>query len=742
MGIINNIHKNILSTAQNNLLYIVSSYFSQDKYQNSKLNQFIMCQPDIEKKEKIIENYPILQYIYNEKHIKYTKYEYRQIKVLQMIMLTPRIYIVLTEEEIILWNDSLKISMGFFEKYRNNPNYEILNKNLAKFDEDLFSLTYEIISKKVNKNNNDTTKLQFFLFSAKKIINEGKISEIFFISEVNQIFPINKNQVFTANGKNIQIIDIITKKIIKEDDNLGYLDFDISYAKYLFNDLILLSSEKIKKSVIYSVDKKSLLYFIDDSINNSFNLGKSKVVIIGQKIKEILLLPDMYVLSLQQYETDIFNSLQYKSFYEINDTCFLFINHKSKKLKEVFINDLNELIITKEIACPTDFITFCPFVYTYEEKSNLLCSLFISKDQTYQILNHELLNLIEGEESEQVFSSIKRLFMNYFLINDNYYDYFKYNFPNTTNPNLNKSLINQNSSEFNNMAYISYSIICTNGNSTLNFALYKNKKLYELNSYCNYFEPNLKSDIIYSDNTKDIYIMSVIKNLFIYIIKINGLESTDVHIKHNFGNIKTKGIINTGNDRAFLFYDKKALVINVKETFKLSKLIPIETFSFPFNILYAYLYKSNILILSSDKLFLFNKTDKKIKKEIKLNFIIKIDDNIENIDINIIKIKENIYILIVEDNYLLFNIENFEKLKEKDELKINQYNMIFFKSYKEKFEIIKKEIINNKILNIFTENTDEQRHKLKYLSPNKIFVGTYPNKFYIFENNESDADNN
>ena len=506
--------------------------------------------------------------------------------------------------------------------------------------------------------------------------------------------------------------------------------------------MILLSSEKIKKSVIYSVDKKSLLYFIDDSINNSFNLGKSKVVIIGQKIKEILLLPDMYLFSLQQYETDIFNSLQYKSFYEINDTCFLFINHKSKKLKEVFINDLNELIITKEIACPTDFITFCPFVYTYEENSNLLCSLFISKDQTYQILNHELLNLIEGEESEQVFSSIKRLFMNYFLINDNYYDYFKYNFPNTTNPNLNRSLINQNSSEFSNMAYISYSIICTNGNSTLNFALYKNKKLYELNSYCNYFEPNLKSDIIYSDNTKDIYIMSVIKNLFIYIIKINGLESTDVHIKHNFGNIKTKGIINIGNDRAFLFYDKKALVINVKETFKLSKLIPIETFSFPFNILYAYLYKSNILILSSDKLFLFNTTDKKIKKEIKLNFIIKIDDNIENIDINIIQIKENIYILIVEDNYLLFNIDNFEKLKEKDELKINQYNMIFFKSYKEKFEIIKKEIINNKILNIFTENTDEQRHKLKYLSPNKIFVGTYPNKFYIFENNESDADNN
>ena len=350
----------------------------------------------------------------------------------------------------------------------------------------------------------------------------------------------------------------MSKDIIKEDNNLDYIQFDISYAKYIFNDLVLLSCNKQNKSVIYSADKKSLLYFIDDSIINSFNLGKNKVIIIGPKIKEILLLPDMYVLSLEQYETDIFNSLENKSFYEINDTSFLFINHKSKKLKEVFINELNELIITKEIICPTEFITFCPFVYTYEEYTRLLCSLFICKDQTYQILNHELLNLIEGEESEQVFSSIKRLFLNYFFVNENYYDYFKYNF---NNNNLNKSLTKQNNSEYSNMVYISYSIICSNGNSTLNFALYKNKKMYELNSFCNFFEPNLKSEIIYSNNFKDIYIIAIIKNILIYIIKINGLDSTDMNIKHNFGNIKTKGIINIGSERAFLFYDKKALII-------------------------------------------------------------------------------------------------------------------------------------------------------------------------------------
>ena len=739
MGIMGNIHKNIITTAQNNLLYIVSSYFSQEKFQNTKLNQFIMCQPDEEKKEKVIENYPVLSYKFDENDIKYTKYEYRQINVLQMIMLTPRIYVVLTEEEIILWNDSLKISVPFFEKYRNDKNLIIINKNLTKFDEDLFYLSYEIILKKENKKDKEMKPLQFLLFSAKKVINEGKIREIFFVNNIDKVFPISKKEIFTIIDNKIRIKDITSINKVKEDNNLGYINFDISYAKFIFNDLILLSSKNQNKSVIYSAEKQSLLYFIDDAITNSFNLGQSKVVIIGPKIKEILLLPEMYVLSLEQYETDIFNSLENKTFYEINDTSFLYINHKTKKLKEVFINELNELIIIKEINCPTEFTVFCPFVYTYDNYTRLLCSLFICQDQTYQIMNHELLNLIEGEENEQVFSSIKRLFLNYFILDENNDDYCKYNFNSIKNTNINQSLVNKNSNDYANIGYITYSIITSNSNSTLNFALYKNKKLYELNSVCNFFEPNLKSEIIYSNNSKDIYIISLIKNVFIYIIKINGVESIDMSINHNFGNIKTKGLMNLGNECVFLFYDKKALVINVKETFKSSKLSPLENYSFPFNILYAYLYLSNIIILSEDKLYLFDTSDKKIKKEVKLTFQIILDDNIENIDINILQIKDNIYILIVGDNYMLFNIDNFESIRDNDINKIEQKNMLFFNSYKDKFEVIKKDIINNKILKVFSENTDEQKHKLKYLSKNKIFVGTYPNKFYIFENNEDNS---
>ena len=720
MGIMTNIHKKIITTAQNNLLYIVSSYFSQEKYQPTKFNPFIICQPDEEKKDKIIENFPVLSYKYDEPHIKYTKYEYRQIQVLQMIMLSPRIFVALTEEEIILWNDPLKISFPYFERFRNNKNLEILNKNLTKFNDDLFYLTYEIVSKKENDND---IGLQFVLYSAKMIIKEGKICEYFFINKIENVFPINENQVFVINGRSMQIIDITNKKIAKTDINLEYLNFDISYAKYLFNDLILLSSNKQNKSIIYNAETKSLLYFIEGSIHTSINLGLNKVLVLGPKIKEILVLPDMFVLSLEQYETDIFNSLESKSFYPIDDKKFLFINHKSKKLKEVFINEFNELIITKEIECPNEFINFCPFVYSYENISRLLCALFICRDQTYQIFNHELINLIEGDESEQTFSSIKRLFLNFFLIDKNNLNYFKDN----------------NGDDY--IAYMPYSIINTNGNSTLNLGLYRNKKLYELNSFFNFFEPNLKSDIIYSNDSQDIYIITLIKSIFIYIIKIRGMESSEISINHNFENIKTKGIINLGNEKAFIFYDKMVIIINIKETFKTSKITPLHKYYFPFYILYAYLYLSNILILSENVLYLYNTTDKKIKKEMKLDFKITIDDNFGNIDINILQIENNIYILIIGDRYILFNIEKFEKINANEIYQIKNRNILFFNSYKDRFEIIKKDIINNKDLKIVNEKTDEQKHKMKYLSINKIFVGTYPNKFFIFENNEGYDEN-
>ena len=726
-GIIENIKNKIINTAQSNLLYIVSYYFTQEKYQYIKGNPFIMCQPKEQNNSKKINNFPLISFKFEYPHIKYTKYEYKQMNVLQIIMLTPKIFISLTDEGLQLWHESFgiqKITSQFFDKLKSINNSEIINRSLEKFDDDLFFLTFEIIPKYNNnnlkKNITELKGFQFVLFSANKIINEGKISELFSINKINTAFPINKKTIFVSVKNEMKIIDIIEKKIIKVDQNLELLKFNISFAKHLFEDIILISSFNEKKSIIYSVDKSAILYFISDKIITSFPLGKNKVVLIGDKIKEILLLPDMYVLSLNQYETDIFNSIENKSFYSINENKFLFINHKNKKLKEVYINENNELIITKDIVCPNEFITFCPLIYTYENMTELLCSLFICKDQTYKITNHELNNLIINENNEeQIYSSIKRLFINFFELD-------KYN-----NKEINNySFINQ-INNFDNI-YIPYSIISPNGSSTLNFALYKNKKLYELNSFYNYFDPNMKTDIIANINSKDIYILSIIKNMIIYIVKINGIESNDKSLNYNFGNIKSKGIVNLENDNVFIYYDKKAIIINIIEAF-ISKINPIDSFLFPFDIIFAYYYLSNVILISNTHIFLFDYNNKKIEKEMNLGFKI-IND--ENIDINILHLQNDTYILIYGLNYVIFNINTFKKIKNISS-NIKQRNILFFNSLKENFEIIKKDIITDKVIERFSEETDEQRHKMKYLSNNRMFVGIYPNKFYIFEINDN-----
>ena len=74
-GIIENIKNKIINTAQSNLLYIVSYYFTQEKYQYIKGNPFIMCQPKEQNNSKKINNFPLISFKFEYPHIKYTKYE-------------------------------------------------------------------------------------------------------------------------------------------------------------------------------------------------------------------------------------------------------------------------------------------------------------------------------------------------------------------------------------------------------------------------------------------------------------------------------------------------------------------------------------------------------------------------------------------------------------------------------------------------------------------------------------------
>ena len=358
--------------AQSNLQYIVSYYFIQEKQPNKNKNPFIMCQQTQE--DKKIQNFPLISFKYNKNNLKYTKYDYRQFNIIQMIMLTPDIFVSLTEEGLQIWYDNngiQKITTQFFDKIKSNNNSDITERELKKFNNDLFILSFNVNQKQYSNNinvnlynsfnkTNELLGLQFILFSANKIIKEGKFIEVFSINKINFAFCISESKVLTI-GEEIKILDFLNKKILQIDKDCEILQYPITYASYLTQDLIFISSKFKKYSVIYSANNLSIIYEINDFIELTFNLGNDKIILIGNKVKEIVFLPDIHVLSLNQYETDIFGSFDNKTFYPINDNTFLSINRNNRKLKEIFLNQDNELIIKNEILCPLDTIKFCPF---------------------------------------------------------------------------------------------------------------------------------------------------------------------------------------------------------------------------------------------------------------------------------------------------------------------------------------------------------------------------------------------
>ena len=726
-GIIDSIKKRTLYQAQNNLLYIVSFQLTQEKIAVNRSNIFAMCNQS--PNEQKVKNFPLISFKFETGKIKYTKYEYRQYNVIQMIMLTPQIFVSLTDEGLQLWYDNYgiqKITAQFFDKLKNQNNSNIKNCIIKKFDEDLFFLSFIMIPKSQNIKTNDLQGPQFILFSAKKIINEGKIIESFSINKIEYAFPISPHQIFIINKGEIKIIDYREKKSFKVDKNLEILKNNISFSCYLIYDLVLISSEEKGQSVIYSADKLDVIYYISDNVNVAFPLGNNKVILVGQTIKEMVIFPEMQVFSLAQYETDIFGSVETKNFYPINDNCFLFINHKNKKLKEVYINEYNELIIKKEIICPSDYINFCPFVYLFEEEIKLFCALFICRDQTYFLKNEELEQLsINSYESS--YSSIKRLFLSFFE-----YKYIQK--LDTEGEETIKKLgvekkINQKKEI--DINYLPFAIIPSAGISTLNFSAMKKKMLHELECSYNYFEPGVKIEMITSNNNNEIYLVSIIKNKIIYICKINDVESEAKNEKFNFGEkVKTNGIVNLGKYIAFIYYDKKGILINVAQSFK-TQINPLDTFLFPFEIFYAYNnYEKKIILISKTQMFVFDYYTKKIEKELTFGFEVTQDG-----ELNISKIQDNIFIFINDLKYILFDINTFTIIYDLQNYNVKNCNFLFFNSMAKSFEIIKKDLKKNQVIQVFKQETDEEKHKIKYLSNNNLFVGTFPNKFFIFENN-------
>ena len=397
------------------------------------------------------------------------------------------------------------------------------------------------------------------------------------------------------------------------------------------------------------------------------------------------------------------------------------------------MNEFNELIIKKEILCPLNTIKFCPFTYITPQPINqqqkgepyFLGSLFICNEQTYYLRDENLSELYISENEPSFYSSTKRLFLSFF---ENKYIEIIKPIEGIIDPNNNKIIKKEMKG-----LYLPFIIFSNAGESSLNFVCMKNKNLTELDCSLNIMEKEIISEIITKGYNKDIYILSIIKNRLIYIVKINDIVTKDKKENFNFGNnIKNLGVLNLDDYLAFIYLDKKALIINVDESFE-NKINPIDTFLFPFDIIYAYNYNygEEIILVAKNQMYIFNYRSKKIEKEIILGFEINLKDK----EINISQLENEIYIFINGYNYFLFDINQFEII-----IDINKYNImnrtcLLYNKLSNKFEIIKKDVLTDRKIQIFTEEIYENKIKMKYLNNGKIFVGCYPNKFYIFENN-------
>ena len=739
-GIVGEERSKEIKQSQNNLHWIVSYCFTQEIIPKKTKNPFIICQATQE--DKKIKNFPLVSFKFDKNDIKYTKFEYRQFKIIQMIMMTPGVFVSLTEEGLQIWYERKgiqKITAQFFDKIKNNSNSDIRNCEIKKFDNDLFFLTFSVY-KKPNSVSNSSQSLtynkisdlhgtQFVLFSINKILKEEKIVELFSINRIDFAFPISPSQVFTLNKEEIKVLDFRDKKIFKIDKNLDILKYPINYSCYLVEDLVLISSKSKKRALIYSTNKLNSINNINDYIEIAFSLGKDKVILIGKNVKEILFFPQMQLLFLNQYETDIFGSYETKTFYPINNNTFYFLNHKNRKLKEVFLNEYNELIIKKEIICPLNTINFCPFTNSAQTEkdvegynSNLLCALFICKEQTYYLRDENIEELFISENEPPFYSSTKRLFLSF--LENKYIEMIK-PIEGIADESNNKIIKKEMKS-----IYLPFIIFSTSGDFTLNFASMKNKYLTELDCVYNVNDQDLKIEIITGNNSKEIYIISIIKNTLIYIVKINEIAK-DKKENFNFGNnTKNIGILNLDNYLAFIYFDKKAIIINVNYSFE-NKINPFDTFLFPFDIIYAYNYNKDIILVTKNQAFIFDYNTKKIEKEMSLDFEI----SLKNKEVNILPVQDNIYVLVNGTNYFLFDIDKFEIIIDITEYDLKKASILLYNKVQNRIEIIKKDLITHRNIQVFREEIYENRYKIKYLSNGRIFLGSYPNKFFIFENN-------
>lgn len=616
-----------------------------------------------------------------------------------IIMLNNDLFIALTKNKFIIYSFFFNVSIKkcLFTKIPIE-NYKKSKIKFEKISNNLFYIFYF----------SEDEKYIFSIYNEKLLINNKPAIPIFEEKDTIKFsFCILSNNKFCILKQNNCLIiyeyennninqTLIISPFIQNDNNINIFNeiFKIN------EDLILISIISNRNySIIYSLNEKAIKRNINHLTKYCFSIHNNKIIVCG--------IPNSYIISLENFQNInyqdnehifLINEDNLRRYYPLNKDFFYYFDIGTRNFFLVdFIMINNELIPRRNIIfhflLNENSIKLRLFFSNLNKQNKLMCSLLINSNNSYELYDDNFTDLLNGNLiSSNLHSEKKR--------------YFKFFFSDRTNEN-----------------YLIYNI-------NLNFHFQSDILLRERNwKYYNKFESqNNLTYYFIKDKENEYFLFCDHNNIRGHkfpenIFKNNLINfSNDISIKPIQCVELENGLICAYKNKKIGFYD----INNFTEVFVNNNLIGN-------NILKVQKFKFNLLILTQFKFMIYRRKTNSLvnflvlKNEIKtrLNY-----DNYNKIQILILNTNKNIAIII--DNIDLYYVDLIKFIIIHN-LKYEEciLRMRYFEN--NICEIYSYELKRKKIIQTFNRKSSDENKPIicKYINNDKMFVGVFPNKYYI-----------
>ena len=700
MGVLNNIENKFENYNSRNIKRNLSKIIDKlietkiEKFSYPKRLNFNTINNQIKEENLNLKRYNNIKFRKRYK-LSIIEYFFKSEGVYDIIMLKNNLFIAITKENFIIYSFFFDISIKKCS-YTKIPieNYKESKLKIERISNDLFYIFYflknelveDIVFSIYNENlleNNETAKPIFEersnLFFNYCILSKTK----FCILNIHNILTIFE---YNSLNQNYQIKEIISILIANNNNSPNVL-------KKLFaitDDLILISNTN--HSIIYSIYEKNIKRNINTLTKYCFTIQNNKIIIVG--------IPNSYIISLEDYEdinfqdnNQIFliNQNNEKIFFPINSELIYYFDKNLSNLYRIDFIMINNILnprttfVVNYIFNDTT-LKLRLFISKINSEKQIMCSLITYSDNSYKLYDENFI-LFNNDLK-------KRNFMYYFT-NINKENFIVYSINNPFHLNDNKIFLLRERNWRN----------CIYKNSeNPEICYYMNDKKNNFLIMCNHIILNI---IIFNDyeelNCKTIYF---------------GIENS----------FKPIQCVELENGLCCAYKNQKIMFI---DPLKFNIIFNIDNLTYNY-ILKIQKFYSNLLILTKFKLMIYNRKNKSIVNYLILKNVIKTEltfNTYERIQILLLKKNKDIAVIIDNNELYLINLIELTLIKN-----INfEESIIRINKYIQQFEVYSYEIKNNKINQTFIRKNFDTHNPIiwRYISNDKMFVGFFPNKFFL-----------